>query len=305
MSAMNSSTFDLSQLPTSEDQDHKFEFKSSQTSPADLKKKLGCAVSGFANSGGGRFVAGVDDKTGDPDGGFAIENFVGRQSLRAWADQIVHQVEPTPRYEVEVVEDSHGRGRIDQGKAVLVVSVEESYYGPHMAPDRKYYIRAGVHTEPATQFIVEAIWAKRHFSKPRIAHILRERPDNAEIIQIGLIALTDSPAINIELKIEPLPGFLKGTTLREFPVTIGAIDSHFPFVFDIATRTDAEGHPDEEFTLSATYHDLASNPYPYEPRINLFRSLPSLRFFRTGLAEIADILRDLQRSVVKLTPGNP
>jgi hypothetical protein len=266
---------------------------------------LGPAVSGFANSGGGRFVAGVCDETGDADGGFQIENFAGTQSFRAWADNIIHNVRPTPRYKIEVIEDSHGRGAITPGCAVFVVSVEESEHGPHMAPDGRYYIRAGVHTARATQFIVEAIWAKRHFLKPRIAHIVRERPDDVEAIQIGLLALTDSPAVNVQLTMEPLPGLLRNTGAREFPVSIGAIDPRFPFVFDITTRADAEGHQDEEFTLTATYDDLASNHYTYEHRINLFRSLPSLRFRRRGLTEIAEILEDLRRSVSQLGRRNP
>ena len=56
---INLETFDLTQLPSVED-DH-FEFKSSRTPREELKKKLNCAVSGFANAGGGCFVVGVDD----------------------------------------------------------------------------------------------------------------------------------------------------------------------------------------------------------------------------------------------------
>lgn len=54
---MDISEFRLSRLPLEENA--QFEFKSSLTCPKELKKKLGCAVSGFANSGGGTFVAGV------------------------------------------------------------------------------------------------------------------------------------------------------------------------------------------------------------------------------------------------------
>ena len=67
MSKINLNTFDLTQLPTQEDDN--FEFKSSQTKLKELKKKLSCAVSGFANSGGGCFIAGVDPD-GNADGGF-------------------------------------------------------------------------------------------------------------------------------------------------------------------------------------------------------------------------------------------
>jgi predicted HTH transcriptional regulator len=77
--------FDLTQLPSAEDDD--FEFKSSRTSINDLRDKLAHAVSGFANFGGGCFVAGVDD-SGIPDNGFP-RYISGRQDIRDWADQIM------------------------------------------------------------------------------------------------------------------------------------------------------------------------------------------------------------------------
>jgi predicted HTH transcriptional regulator len=156
----------ISQLPRDED-DH-CEFKSSLTLPAELEPKLQRAVSAFANSGGGIFVAGVNDKTGDADGGLTVERFKGNQPLLEWVDQMIALVKPTPVYQIKPVDDPDGRGTIDAGKAVLVVSVKESYIGPHMAPDHRYYIRAGRNTVPAPHFIVEAIWAMRHFSKPRL-----------------------------------------------------------------------------------------------------------------------------------------
>lgn len=214
-------------------------------------------------------------------------------------------MKPTPQYKIELVESADNRGTIDSGKAVLVVFIEESHYGPHMAQDHIYYIRAGVHTVPAEQFIVEAIWAKRHLSKPRITHLVRERPDDAEVIQIGLVALTDSPALDVELTLHPLPGLLKGTNSEAFPLKIGMIDRHFPLLFDITTHSDAERHRDEEFGLVATYRDLEGKEYKYEKTINLFRSLSSLRFQRKGLNEIAEALEDIQKTVGQLSKGSP
>ena len=72
--------FDLTQLPSAEDDN--FEFKSSRTSLEDLKKKLSCAVSAFANSGGGCFIAGVDSD-GNADNDLPLKvGKVGRQDLR-------------------------------------------------------------------------------------------------------------------------------------------------------------------------------------------------------------------------------
>jgi len=58
MTKIRLETFDLTHLPNAENDD--FEFKSIATSWDELKKKLNCAASGFTNSGGGYFIAGVD-----------------------------------------------------------------------------------------------------------------------------------------------------------------------------------------------------------------------------------------------------
>ena len=60
-------------------EDDEFEFRSSLTPLKELAKKLTSASSGFANSCGGVFIAGVDGN-GDADGGFA--RMIGRQDLR-------------------------------------------------------------------------------------------------------------------------------------------------------------------------------------------------------------------------------
>ena len=135
---INLETFDLTQLPSVED-DH-FEFKSSRTPHKDLKTKLSCAVSGFANAGGGCFVVGVDSN-GDADNGLSLK--IGGQDLRDWVDQIVTQVEPVPKYDIKLISNPMGRGVIQPDSAVLLVAIHESYAGPHMALDKRYYIRAG------------------------------------------------------------------------------------------------------------------------------------------------------------------
>lgn len=295
---MDISTFELSHLPHQENE--QFEFKSSLTAPTELKRKLAISVSAFANSGGGTFVAGVNDATGDADGGLTVEAFVGKQRLLDWADQVIWGVTPVPRCQPKLVHASDGRGTIDEGKAVLIVSIEESRMGPHMAPDHRYYIRAGRHTVPAQQFFVEALWAMRHTSKPRMTHLIRQRPDYAEALQLGLVTLTDTPAIDVELAMEPLPG-LYSQGCSEFPVRIGVIDQHAPFFFDVSTREQIRRRPDDEFVLKLTYYDLAGNAYRYENKINLFRSIPSLRFFKKDLDSVVAALDSIKEELARLS----
>lgn len=64
---------DIANLPAAEDE--RCEYKSSATTFKSLKDKLACAASGFWNSGGGVFIAGVD-------GGGKAE---WRNRLRGWS----------------------------------------------------------------------------------------------------------------------------------------------------------------------------------------------------------------------------
>jgi hypothetical protein len=280
--------YDLSQLPSGETDE--FGFKSSLIKHKDqLKNDLCRAVSAFANSGGGTFIAGVDGE-GAPDGGLSLD--IGKADLRDWVDKVVRNVAPTPNYEVRFGVASDGRGRIDGDKKVLVVVVKESTIGPHMAHDNKYYIRAGTHTEPARHFIVEAIWAKRYLSKPRIAHVVRPSPQDSEILQLGIVALTGAPAVDLRVGLSHMP--MTGKILHEFPLHVEVIDQQNPMFFDISTRECVRRSPKEhELELSVTYHDLASNEYEYKRTVNLERSVSSLRFFHEPI-DLKSIERSLE-----------
>lgn len=95
--------------------------------------------------------------------------------------------------------DPQGRGTVAANACVIVIEVFESSSVPHMAPDSRYYIRAGAHTVPARSFIVESIWARRHLAKPRLTHVFREKPSHVETVQLGIVPLTSAPAIEIEI----------------------------------------------------------------------------------------------------------
>ncbi|BAS60433.1 MULTISPECIES: AlbA family DNA-binding domain-containing protein [Leptolyngbya] len=287
-------SFDLTQLPTAED-DH-FEFKCSGVSMDDLKKKLKCAVSGFANSGGGCFVAGVDGD-GNADGGVPLK--VGKQALRDWVDQAVYQVEPTPSYEIKLIQDSAGRGEIKAGFAVLLVVIAESNAGPHMAPDKCYYIRAGAHTERAQHFIVEAIWAKRHLSKPRLTHSLRLKPDKELVAQLGVLALTDAPALNVSISISPLPRLLQNYS-AQFPIKCSMIDRSNPYFFDIATYAGSSSEFDRDIVLNAEYDDLAGNHYVYSAAIQATSSLPPISIGGDPTNEIVKVLKSIDSTIAHL-----
>ncbi|NMG11908.1 ATP-binding protein [Brasilonema sp. UFV-L1] len=295
MSKINLETFDLTQLPSAEDDD--FEFKSSGTPHNDLKKKLSCAVSGFANSGGGYFIAGVDGN-GEADGGFPLK--IGRQDLRDWVDQIVNQVEPVPRYDIKLIHDPMGRGTIQPDSAVLLVAIHESYAGPHMAPDNHYYIRAGAHTVKAKHFIVDAIWAKRHFSKPRLTHLFRLKPDKEQAIQLGILALTDAPAVDVKITISPLPQMMQHCESL-FPLQSSVIDRNNPFFFDVVTYFQAKEHFGEDVYLEVEYYDLAGNFYTYKTKVEVTRSVPPISIGNDNPAKMVKALESIHKVLLQLT----
>src|SRR5690242_14158641 len=131
MALIDLDTLTPASFPSAEDDD--FEFKSSRTTEGQIKTKLTCAVSAMANSGGGCFIWGVADEGGDPDGG--VESEIGRQPLKEWIEKLIHQVEPTPSFDVKLYDSNEGRGTLGAGKMIAAVSIHPSESGPHMAPD--------------------------------------------------------------------------------------------------------------------------------------------------------------------------
>ena len=307
MLKINLENFDLAQLPSEED--NYFEFKSSRilestSIPKDLEKKLkdlsrklSCAVSGFANSGGGYFVVGVDCH-GEADGGLPLK--IGRTDLRDWVDKVVNQVEPAPRYDIKLIYDSMGRGTIHPGSAVLLVGIHESYAGPHMAPDSHYYIRAGAHTEKARHFIVDAIWAKRHFSKPRLTHLFRLKPGKEAAIQLGILALTDAPAVDIKINISPLPQMIQHCESL-FPLQSSVIDRNNPFFFDVTTYSQAKERFGEDVYLEVEYRDLAGNFYTHRTKVEVAGSVPPISIGNDNPAKIVEELKSINNVLLQLT----
>lgn len=294
MSKINLETFDLTQLPTAEDDT--FEFKSSSTPQNELKKKLSCAVSGFANSGGGCFVAGVDGN-GNADNGFPLK--IGTQDLRDWADQKINEIEPVPRYDLKLIQDSSGRGTIQTNSAVLLIVIHESYFGPHMALDKRYYIRAGAHTVQAKHFIVDAIWAKRHFSKPRLTHLFRLKPEKEQAIQLGILALTEAPAIDVKITISPPPQMMKNHE-KLFPLKLPLIDRHNSFFFDVATFSQAEERFGKDIRLEVEYYDISGNRYIYETPIEVVGSLPPITIGNDNSEKMVRTLEKIEKTLAGL-----
>jgi hypothetical protein len=295
MSKINLKNFDLNQLPKQEDDT--FEFKSSSTNHAELKEKLVKATSGFANSGGGYFIIGIDGETGNADGGYPTK--INKQDIRDWIDNVIHNVEPCPSYEIELIQDPNGRGNIDPDCAVILVYIYESYVGPHMAPDKRYYIRAGAHTVSAKHFIVEAIWAKRNFSKPQLTHLFRLKPNKEQIIQLGVLALTNAPAVEVKITISPLPNLMNHCE-SYFPLNCSVLDQNNPFFFDVTTYLNAKENFGQDVYIEIHYCDLCGNPYTYKAKLELIGTVPPITIGNDNLEKTVKALESINKSLLQL-----
>jgi hypothetical protein len=280
-------------FPTAEDD--QFEFKSSLTTDEQIKGKLPYAVSAIANSGGGIFFWGLDD-SGNADGG--VSPLKGNKSRRDWLDNLIHQhVKSTPRYQIKDFDDCEGRGHLDAGKVIVAVIIPESATAPHVAPDGHYYIRAGAHTVRAPHFVVESIFSRRQVGKPVISHVLRHKPDNVQIIQLGVIALTDAPALDVQISFEPLK---KEMVLfrQDLPIQVPVVDRSTAFYMDVTTMVDVVEELGEGVALSIKYRDLMGNEYTHTNSTPLAKALPPIVYgIDNHLKNISKHIEDIKQAI--------
>ncbi len=224
---------DLLGLPEAETDS--YEYKSSRIVERDiykseLKYKISKAASAFWNTGGGLFIAGVDDR-GKVDGGLPAA--VGKQSLRDWVDQVLTTVTPPGPYAVRCIAPSRAGSDIQPGHVVLVIAFEESTDLPHMGPDSKYFVRAGAHSVPASHYLVEALRSRRGLRRPLLRGIVRMHEQKFNILELAVIAINRLPALNVRLTLDPLPRSFDDNMRQQFPLRIPVIDERNPFKMDI------------------------------------------------------------------------
>lgn len=232
------------------------EFKSSAADLGDLAAKLSRAASAFWNSGGGLFVAGVDAR-GRPDGG--LPRHVGHQALRDWTDQALATVAPPGPYAVALLTGQPTQGEIGPERGVLVVGFGPSHVAPHMAGDRRYYIRAGAHTVPATHFLLEAIRAQRGLQKPWLECLLRHTTTRqGAAVQLSLVAVSDAPALDVQISAEPIEGRPSGYPADLFPKRVPLIDRLNPFTLNLNSVAALQ---DAAFLVLLHYRDIKGREY--------------------------------------------
>jgi hypothetical protein len=274
---------DLQNLPAAEDERH--EYKCSAMPDTELAKEIGKAASGFWNSGGGLLVAGVDGQ-GRGDGG--LTRVVGREPRRDWIEKAVHRVSPQAEFVVHAIEDGGGGLRISAGRAVYLIAFGEGI-DAHMAPDNKYYIRAGARTEPGSHFIVEAIRARRGLRQPTLRAVVRRKRGEEKAIEVGIVAVTDVPALDVELDLEPWPDLLQGAVGYMVAKKVPVINLQLPYFFDVHPAGAPVPFP-RDFTVKLKYRDVAMREYPAAFLIDASKQLGP---FFGGVDPVARISQDI------------
>lgn len=254
---------ELREIPTSETE--LFEYKSSKVPLDNLKNKISVAASAFWNSGGGIFIAGVNDN-GEVDGG--IEKYKGKQDIRDWVDNAIKLTEPTGEYSISIIDKNLDNSKIEDNKAVVVICFYESNMVPHMASDKKYYIRVGAHSGAANHYLVESLRSLRGNTKPNLRGIMKYHPTKPRIEQLAIIALNEAVALDVKLNFDPLPLALKEHFSDDFPLEIAAIDKNNPFTMEISGfgfREHAFGK--DPVMLKLEYKDVLGNTYKSEQKL--------------------------------------
>ena len=277
-----------------EQESEQIEFKSSATGWNALKKKIHVAASAFWNSGGGTLYIGLNDE-GKVDGG--IEPYVGSQKLGDWVDQLLHEVQPTGDYKTWTINSVPPEaGALNDECVVLAIEFLRSSNPPHMSSDHRFYIRAGAHSAPASQFILDALIAKRTFNSPRLAHILRLKPDDHQVIQLGVIAINDTPAENVQITLDPLPA-IWSTETDVFPVQVRVIDRQHPFFLDLTTFTMADQRLGHDVKLRVTFTDSTGKARNYDAPLAVTKEIAP---WTLG----GNTLKNIAKSLDKLAKGN-
>jgi hypothetical protein len=296
-SILNLTSADLSRLPSEEDDRH--EYKSGRVKDKELAEKIRKAASGFWNSGGGLFVAGVGGD-GIPDGGIPVA--IDRQSRRDWIDQAIGQVAPTGPYIVHNVDAGTTGLNILPGNQVYLIGFGRSDAGPHQAPDSRYYLRAGAHTVPAQHFIVEAMFARRSLRFPLLSYVVRYKPDSRRpIAQLGIVCLNSSPALDVRITIDPLPPMLDQLQPHRFPLRVPVISDQHPFLFD-CTVLAVSKQPRPKFTCTISYSDLTNQEHQSVFPIDLDQHLGPNFGSMKGIEDVAKSLDKIANNLLNPRP---
>ena len=283
---------DLNNIPQFETDE--YEYKSSLVKPEELRDKIVIAASAFWNSGGGLLIIGIDDKTGKIDGG--INNLIGRENITDWIEKAVHKAEPTGPYFIKTITGTIANTLILPNRLVTIIVFGESVYSPHMAYDKKYYIRAGACSSPASHFLVESIRARRGLVDPMLKGTLRftQRDDN--VVELVITSINDATALEVEVSFDPPTKTFKEFLEDKFPLIIPLINKLNPFNMDISTWPNSkESFGENPVILKLKYKDITGKLFTNEQLLDISKNLGPMKISGT------DYLKGINKELEKIS----
>ncbi len=270
---------DLATLP--EEENDNYEYKSSRIHSdksyrTKLQREIQTAASAFWNTGGGLFAVGINDQ-GKIDGG--IPAHMGGQRLRDWVDQVIAGVRPIGEYHVATILGERNNSFIDPECVVLIIGFEESYLLPHMSADNRYYVRAGAHSNPAGHYLVEAMRSRRGLLQPVLKGLVRKHERKAGVLELVVLAVNDTPALDVSINLDPLPKFFARNeyTQYQFPLMVPVIDHQNPFHMDLTTlRNRRAWLGSNPVYLDLIYRDMTGRSFSDRQLIDHERNISQL-----------------------------
>lgn len=136
-----------------------------KASPSFSNKAEICKdVSAFANSDGGMLIYGIKEDKKDKINPFSIDDGIDTSKFgKEWIDQILTSNIRPVLSGVEIVEI-----KMPENKSIMVIHVPKSFRGPHQAPDKKYYKRRNVVSEPMEHYEIEDVRNRRQIFPPLV-----------------------------------------------------------------------------------------------------------------------------------------
>jgi hypothetical protein len=148
-------------------------------------------------------------------------------------------------------------------------------------------------------FIVEALMARRGLRQPVLRATFRLRPGTSQSLQLAVIPLSDAPALDVRLTLDPIPA-IWAKAENPFPLQIPVIDRAVPFFMDISTWTLANERVGPDVTLYLEYRDLAGNRYEHQQLLNVGKGIEPWHVGAPPLENVARELEGLTKAIERL-----
>jgi hypothetical protein len=112
------------------------------------------------------------------------------------------------------------------------------------------------------------------------------------------MALTDEPAVKLNLWLDPLPDIWKGSN-TEFPLILPVLDRSTPFYLDVTTFHEASNRLGRDVQIRVTYEDFAKSRYEYNATVD-YKAIAPWRIGAPASERMAGSLKAIESTFVEV-----